>query len=342
MGIREVAKTAGFSPSTTALALKGGSGVAAETVARVREAARRLNYRPGKPGRPRRRPGQPKASRRTHRLALISWGLPEAWLNTPVYMAVIRGVEESVREHGKALVLSHVPPGAVPERTPPIGSVDGAVLFGSPAAGDRQSFEEFPCVRIMGADLDSNAPWDHITYDDRQVGVIAADYLLSRGLRHVAFVGNMPKRGVDRGLSFMQRVKKEGAKMSVLSRMNPLLVTNGSVQSANAAAIAEVVDGFVAMDPRPQGLFVQSDAITQALQPALTARGIRPGCDVVLVSCNNEQMLLNGLIPRPATIDIHAEMIGRRAVEQLLARIDQPEAPRVALALKPELVGGEE
>ena len=42
------------------------------------------------------------------------------------------------------------------------------------------------------------------------------------------------------------------------------------------------------------------------------------------------------------TIDIHAEQLGRRAVEQLLWRIEHPDEPRVTTALDPALVEGEE
>ncbi len=341
MGIRAVAKAAGVSPSTAALALKGGPGVALDTVERVQRAARESGYRPGQAGRPRRRPGEPKAARRTHRLALVSWQMPESWLNSPVFMAVIRGVEEGIRQRDKAMVLRRVPPGPGGRTGPVNCSVDGVVLFGQPSAAERSLFTGFPCVRVMGAILDRDTPWDHITYDDRQVGVLAADYLLSRGHRQVAFIGNPPAVS-SRGVSFLEWSRGQGAQATAVLAETQLLVDNGRVQAADGAAIARMVERFAALAPRPTGIFVHADAIAQALQPALTARGIRAGHEVEIVSCNNEQILLNGLTPRPATVDIHAEAIGRRAVEQLLARLENPNLPRLALALAPELMPGSE
>ena len=340
MGIRDVAKASGVSPSTAALALKGGPGVAAETVALVQRVARQLKYRPGRAGRPRRLPDDPRSLRRTNRLALVSWRMPEAWLNTPVYMAVIRGVEEGAYAHGKALVLRHIPPESALEGQSPTPSVDGLILFGRPAGNEQSQFRQLPCVRIMGADVGRSGPWDHITYDDEQVGVIAADYLIKRGHSHVAFIGNRPAEG-SRGASFLQRSKDRGVEASLLSTPRPLLVVSGPVQTANGAAFAELVETWLALELRPTGLFVHADAIAQALQPALIARGMRPGREVELISCNNEQILLSGLVPRPATVDIHAEAIGRRAVEQLLARIENPGLPRLTMAMEPELIAGD-
>ena len=52
---------------------------------------------------------------------------------------------------------------------------------------------------------------------------------------------------------------------------------------------------------------------------------MRAGRDVSVVSCNNEHSLLANLHPSLTTIDVHAEAIGRRAVDQLLWRIRHPE-----------------
>lgn len=51
-----------------------------------------------------------------------------------------------------------------------------------------------------------------------------------------------------------------------------------------------------------------------------------------------EALGLQILHPRPATVDIHASEVGRRAVEQLLWRLDHPKEPRAAIMLTPELV----
>ena len=90
--------------------------------------------------------------------------------------------------------------------------------------------------------------------------------------------------------------------------------------------------------PRPTGIFFPADMLTSVAYPLLYERGIVPGRDLDVVSCNNEEILLNNLHPKPAVIDIHAAAVGYRAVEQLLWRIEHPLEPKMKSLIDPELI----
>ena len=91
----------------------------------------------------------------------------------------------------------------------------------------------------------------------------------------------------------------------------------------------------------PDGVFVQSDQITNALHAALSELGIRPEHDLKIVSCNAEKLFLGPLDPRPASIDIHSSEIGRKAIDFLIARIENRTTPPSSLVLRPKLLPGE-
>ena len=75
------------------------------------------------------------------------------------------------------------------------------------------------------------------------------------------------------------------------------------------------------------------------LYSSLARRGLAVGSDVSMISCNNERSLLSNLHPGLTSIDIHADFIGRRAVDQLLWRIAHPLEPNtVQLLAEPTLV----
>jgi LacI family transcriptional regulator len=103
-------------------------------------------------------------------------------------------------------------------------------------------------------------------------------------------------------------------------------------------AMAAVVDRLAGLTPRPTGLFAWSDMFTAALYPTLHRRGLQPGRDIAVVSCNNEWPLLLGLQPRPAIVDIQGVKVGRRAVEQLLWRMQNRREPRTVVLLTPTLI----
>jgi len=74
---------------------------------------------------------------------------------------------------------------------------------------------------------------------------------------------------------------------------------------------------------------------------ALAARDVKVGRDLSLISCNNERPLLMGIHPALTTIDVHAETIGARAVDQLAWRTQHPEEPSVNIGVEPSLVEGD-
>ena len=58
-----------------------------------------------------------------------------------------------------------------------------------------------------------------------------------------------------------------------------------------------------------------------------------------IVSCNNEKPYLVGLHPKPIEIDIRAESIGRRGVEQLIWRLEHPKiVERIVTTIEPFIV----
>jgi DNA-binding LacI/PurR family transcriptional regulator len=64
-------------------------------------------------------------------IALVIPGYSRAVLNAPVYMDVLHGVEASLAEAGKTMVLRHLLPEALASAELLPQKVDGVVMFGS-------------------------------------------------------------------------------------------------------------------------------------------------------------------------------------------------------------------
>jgi LacI family transcriptional regulator len=102
--------------------------------------------------------------------------------------------------------------------------------------------------------------------------------------------------------------------------------------------LESIAEAIATADARPDGLFVSQDVEAIGLYPMLVQRGIRPGRDVQVISCNNEQSGLAMLSPRPATIDLGTDQIGRWAVTRLVNRIARPSEPPIRMLIAPRLV----
>jgi len=340
MSIRAVAELAGVAPSTVSLSINRPEQVADETREAVLRAMDTLDYAPKARGRPRKTGETRTSTNRTHRVALLAVGETSVVLQAPIYMSVIRGVESVLSRQGTTLVMRRVP---TPLNAPLLASrVDGIIFIGEPDDPQlREEILKLPCVQVMSL-IRQEATWDHVSFDNSRVGKIAAEYLLARGHKNCAYAGEFSKAGAvgrERRTVFQKHIESGGGTARTFLRES-LYVKGDGAQKVNRPLMASLLDEILRQRPRPTALFVEADLLTSVLYSLLYERGLTPGKDLEIVSCNNESLLLQGLHPRPATIEIHAEDIGRRAVEVLMKRIETPTAPRVSLTLEPELVAG--
>ncbi len=182
---------------------------------------------------------------------------------------------------------------------------------------------------------------DQVMPDSYTIGELAADYLVKRGHRHVAFLNldgdHWPLRLYQQ--AFLAAAQILGVQIDSVVLSGP---PNASDYWAghNPAKVETLVSQFMSLSPRPTGCFVADDMQIALIQPALQSAGVAIGpSKLELVSCNNERPYLIGLNPRPAVIDIRTESIGRRGVEQLLWRLEHSNVPeRVVATVEPLIV----
>jgi LacI family transcriptional regulator len=174
---------------------------------------------------------------------------------------------------------------------------------------------------------------------------LVAEHLAAKGHRRLAFLN--PKPGQT------QFEKLRSAFSAAAARLNQTVIVLESPPReafawplpaiTNADAVVELVSQWAAVPAasRPTAIFVPADRTAVQLYSALAARGVRVGIDVSVISCNNERPHLMNLDPAVTTIDVHAETVGRMAVDQLLWRIRHPEETRaVQVLVEPSLVEG--
>lgn len=315
--------------------------VAPATVDAVRKAMESLSYTPSD-----RRPG-PKPSVRTRtgatNIAFLVFGTSRN-RSTPAFEGLVQGVSLATNRHDLNLIFSHSPdPDELPERILP-ERIDGLLLHGAlPGKTIRERLRKIPAVWLMG---NRRRPeWgDQVMPDGYEVGELAAKHLLSRGHKSLAFLNLDAGHWALRlyGHAFCTTATDAGAAAQSLEQERQL--TPGYWQQYSMPSIDALVDRYLALRERPTGLFVADDMQVAMLQPALQRRGVEIGeGKVELVSCNNEKPYLMGLRPQPAEIDIRAESVGRRGVEQLIWRLEHPKVvERIVTTIEPFLVNNDD
>ena len=346
--ITDVAQSARVSVGTVSRVLNNHPEVNASIRARVWQTARRLNYTRirQRSVRSRARP----ADTRIGHIATVFFGMDNTLVHLPVVNAALQGIESALSAHGRSLMLANIPKG---ERIPPFlleeHRVVGVILKG-PNQGLLPSPEEnellrrlyrLPHVWLMGQL--PNATGDHCNFDTDAAGRLAAEHFHAKGHCRLAFFNPKPGQNQFERLkhAFCLAARRQGSNVAVLEVPRPEKLEWPLPAITVEENVEVLVDRWRAMpaNRRPTALFVPSDRTSVQFYAACARRDLRVGTDVSIVSCNNEQSLSATLHPALSSIDVHAEVIGRRTVEQLLWRMREPAgSPSCQILVEPTLV----
>jgi len=337
--LKQIAERAGVSVPTVSRLLAGVGYVSEDAAARIRESIRELGYtsRAVRPG------PKPKNLRgiRTGNIALVSLDevSPEEMLRMPAFPSLLGGIQNALSQQGLALVLAHVHEGKVPSVLHR-NRVDGVLIMGGAAPLHprlRHALLQLPAVWCFRRHADPLGEFDHVFYDNARVGDLAADYFLARGLRRLAFLTPRATHAAyaQRRERFIAAGEAGGGSVRVFQAESSDLVTD-------SAHVERLVGELLADGPLPEGLFVPADHDLLETFQALNRRGVKPQRDVLLLGCNADPQFITRMSPRPATITIQSETVGRRAVEQLLWRVaNRSDAGRMETFIMPAILEGE-
>jgi DNA-binding LacI/PurR family transcriptional regulator len=342
MSIAEVAKRAGVSIATVSRVLNSTPGVRPETIKHVQSALDAVSYDPAavrRGPRPGKRDGKVAQS-----IAVLVLGqTQEEWFRRPVFSAVVAGINRAANERGLQVLIDHVLDPANLNPSIRKGLFGGALTF-LPATSDQRLLgavrSHLPVVRIMGEEM-ADDEVDLIGPDNLAIGRMAFRYLAGKGCNRIAYVTTRPDHEAFLLRAMGLRIAASQAKVLSLQAYVSGPSDFGSLTGMQLFAgkdLESIAEAIANSDSRPDGLFVSQDAEMIGLYPMLVQRGIRPGTDIQIISCNNEQSGLAMLNPRPATIDLGTEQIGRWAVTQLINRIARPTEPPIRMLIAPKLV----
>jgi DNA-binding LacI/PurR family transcriptional regulator len=340
MSIVKVARAAGVSYATVSRVINRHANVAPETVRAVQAAIEKTGFVLSD-----RRPGPKPHSRRangTRRICFLVRGPAETSAYSvssvpPGFIALLHGVESACV---KAKVEFQVKFAGNTDRTlEELASnpVDGVLLHGAFSGGGLESWlRRVPCVWLMANPR--RPEWgDQVLPDNEIIGETASAYLLKNAHRRLACLNLQGQMwGHQRKVaSFVSASRTAGAMVESLEETIPTLEHGPGLR----VAIDSLVSRYAALRPRPAGLFIVDDRQMGLLHPALARRALLPTRSNALISCNHETPYLEGLDPRPATIDIQFDTIGRLGAQMLVWRMENTGLPpRIRSAVEPTLV----
>jgi LacI family transcriptional regulator len=303
--IYDIAKLAGVNPSTVSRALTTPGRINAATEAKVREAAKQLNYRVNPFARA-------LPTGKTKMIALMV-----ADITNPVFFKLVRGAELKAAEAGYTLVIAESQESSRVEsdnleRILP--SVDGVIL-----GTTRLSDEEIYAVNKQKPVVLVNRKVEGVSdvVPDNTPGIAeAVKHLAELGHKHIAFVAGPTASWIntDRWNLLMKNAVDLGMTISEIGANEPTVEGGkNSLDRVRAAGVTAVV--------------TYNDVMAIGLLRAATAAGIRVPEDLSIVGFDN---IFGSDFTNPplSTIQMPLEQVGNEAIDVLLmsfaAEDDEP------------------
>ncbi|MCB1103717.1 MAG: LacI family DNA-binding transcriptional regulator [Opitutaceae bacterium] len=350
--VLDVAAAADVSVGTVSRVLNTPDAVGPDIRKRVHEAVQAIGYTPLR----KRRKGPVAAEGgATHRprgnLGVLLLGMADSLTHLPVISEALHGVELAMSEEGVNLMLANVP---TADRVPLFlakKQVDGLILK-SPLLGDLrlcasqgliEAINRVPHVWLLGKPDSGEGDMCGADFD---VGTrIGVEHLHARGHRRIGYMHPRPGQTRSEGLkrALTAHIQRLGMSLQVFEKSHVGRVQWPLPAVSSPDEVMPMLERWRALPEteRPTALIVGADSIAVQVYAALRQLGLRVGTDVSVLSFNHEKPLVMGLSPALTTIDIRAEAIGRRAVQQLLWRIrNKGEDIPTKILVEPRLIEG--
>jgi LacI family transcriptional regulator len=314
--LRTIADLVGVSPSTVSRVLHPsantvGRKTAADTAARIQQAAREVGYVPNPHA----------ASLRTRRSSLIGVLVPQ--LADLVLALIYEGIEDAASElrFGTFVANTHDDPATQQARTEMMLNrrVDGLILGDSRVDGTLA-----PGLRTRGVPyvLTNRRVAGHpsVTCDDTAGGRMVAEHLLSLGHTKVGVAAGAAyaSTGIDRSYGFMDSYAAAGHPVPAELVVHcPFDVAGGR----------RATERLLAIQPELSAIFAVNDFAAIGAMGAIRDAGRQVGRDIALVGYNDVPLVAELPVPL-TTVRSPMRQMGDEAVRLLVRRLDgQPVEP---------------
>ncbi|MFF1398761.1 LacI family DNA-binding transcriptional regulator [Streptomyces sp. NPDC058287] len=322
--LAEVARHAGVSASTVSYVLSGKRSISAATRERVESSVRKLGYHPNAGARA-------LASSKANIIALMVPLRTDMYV--PVMMEIAMAVATAARTHGYDILLLTGEEGAEAVRR-----IEGSALADAMIVMDVELDDErLPLLRaanrpavLIGLPSDT-AGLNCVDLDFAAAGAVCAEHLAELGHREIAVIGEAAAV-YERHTGFAERtltgLRERSAELGLRLLHRPC---EGSYASVSAT-LSRVFDER----PGTTAFVVQNEAATDPLLALLRQSGRAVPEDVSVVAVCPEQVAAHASVPL-TSVAVPAQEMGRRAVEQVIAKIEGRGSDEEVVLLAPEL-----
>ena len=306
--IYDIAKVLGLSPATVSRGLKDHPAINSKTRKRIMDMAREMGYRSNSFA-------SNLRMQKTHTIGIIVHELKSQFISS-----VLAGIEKVTTEAGYDLIIGHSSETYRKEASNAHNlfhkRVDGLIAS---LAFDTREMDHFdPYVQknipiVFFDRVEEFAYGTRVIIDNVKAGYEATAHLAAQGCRRIAHITANLARNVYAGRlkGYQQALADFG-----LPYEPSLLIVNDLSEAAAIRSTKQVL----AMDQRPDGVFITNDFFAAVFLQTLKENGVRVPEDMGIVGFNNDA-IARIIQPKLTTINYPGEEIGEQAARSLLDQL---------------------
>jgi LacI family transcriptional regulator len=318
--IKDVAKLAGVSTSTTARALSGEGYVAAEVRERVRAIAEEVGYVPH------------AMASNLRKQQSRSVGVIVSDLRNAFYADLAAGVGRRASERGYTMVLvdDHGSVEAEKEAVKAFVGMRVAGVVVTPVSAAPSAYLLRQNTPVVEADRTfSQGACDAVLVDNVGASRRMAGHLISLGHRRIAMLIDETHwtTGSDRVAGYRQALEESGIPF------DPTLLVSAGWDAGRARRAT--IDLLSRRD-HPTAVFSANNLIAEGVWRAARDLGLRVPDDLSIVSFDDAPWM-SMVVPGLTAVAQDTVALGEVAMDRLLSRIDTPDAPPTTLVLEADI-----
>lgn len=325
--IQEMANALGLSRNTVSLALKGSGVVSGATRQRVYEYARRVGYL--------NQTVAPAAEKPQYQVMVLRQPKEGVFWDK-----IMSGLMKEAREENCLIQIAIVLDDDVRERRLPVGYKEGIDAFLFLNVFPQEYIEMILRGGKRGIFLDGAVQATQGTMFGDMVkseGAHSVQYittqLIAQGLKKIEFLCDTDVEECqtiwDRLIGYQKAM--ELANLPATTSKDLAALWKYNVYNVNS--LGKMIDERKKL---PQAFVCSNDVIAERLIHALALRGIKVPEDVAVTGFDNSEE--KSVQPFITTADFHGEWLGRRMIQQLMWRIQHPDAPHEMVVIESEVI----
>ena len=307
--MKDLAQELGVSIATVSRALRSSPEIGQDMQNKVKELAKRLNYRPN-----------PFAqSLRKEAPRVIGVVVPN--LVTHYYAAVLDGIEDEARKAGYSVISANTHEDTDAE----IRAIDnfislhveGIIACLSQNTTDYSHFEEIANMGIPLVFFGRTCLTDRfssVTANGDEAAFQATQHLIDTGSRRIAFIG---------GPNHLDMVKRRKHGYLEALRENRIPIDRNLVacEKIDYQWAMDTTTRLLQQEDRPDAILAFNDIITFAAFTAIKQQGLRIPGDVALIGFTDD-VHAQYVTPRMSAIEDQSQLMGQTACQLLLKNIN--------------------